>query len=200
MSDLQRLGALLSYAAGGFLEVNAIGTSAWMRAPKAYRLLPPLEHLLWEREPQIMVVPLARAGRYLERVPSPLLWAHTVTAAQAQALRNFRPAPAVTIREGSRYTAFWALSYALRREGTLRANRRIAKRLGTPYKSCDTNFGFYLPGAILREGRGRSTPVELVRYEPELHDVREVVGRLPDPMSDEDRQELIAARKARASS
>jgi hypothetical protein len=148
-----------------------------MRAGKAYRLLPPLEHLLWEREPQVTAVPLARPGRYLERVPSALLWARTVSGKQAQALRNFRPAPAVVIREGSRYTAFWALSHALSRDGTLRGNRRIAKRLGTPYTACDTAFAFSLPGAVLREGRGRSTPVELVRYEPEILEPLAIVGR-----------------------
>lgn len=199
MSDLQRVGALLSLHGAGVLEVNAVGTNAWMRAARAYRLLPPLERLLWEREPQIMAVPLRRAGRYLERVPSALLWARTQSAAQAAALRSFRPAPAVVIRTGSRYTAFWALEYPLTRDGTLRANRRIAKRLGTPYTSCDVNLSFFLPGAVLRLGRGRPVPVEMPRYEPELHDVRAIVGHLKDPMSDEERAELIARRREQAS-
>jgi hypothetical protein len=198
LSDLERVGSLLSLHGAGVLEVNAIGTTAWMRACKAYRLLPPLEHLLWEREPQIMAVPLRRAGRYLERVPSALIWARTRSSRQAAALRNFRPMPDVVIREGIGYTAFWALTDALTRDGTLRANRRLAKRLGTPYTACDTNMGFHLPGAVLRTARGRPVPVELVRFEPAVHAILEVVGRLPDPPSEEQIAEARARRRERA--
>lgn len=200
MSDLTRVGSLLSLHGAGVLEVNAIGANVWMRAARAYRLLPPLEHLLWEREPQIMAVPLRRAGRYLERVPSSLIWARTRTSRQAAALRSFRPMPDVVIREGIGYTAFWALTDALTRDGTLRANRRLAKRLGTPYTACDTSMAFYLPGAVLRSGRGRPVPVELVRYEPAVHNVLEIVGRLQDPPSEEQIAEARARRKDREKS
>jgi hypothetical protein len=200
VSDLQRLGALLSYHGAGVLEVTAIGTSAWMRARKAYRLLPPLERLLWEREPQIMAVPLVRAGRYLERVPSALLWAHTRTQRQEAALRSFRPAPALVIRTGVEQVAFWALSYPLTRDGTLRANKRIAKRLGTPYTSCDVNFAFTLPGTVLRSGRGRPVPVEITRYEPEILEPLAIIGKLKDALTDEERAEIIARRKEQARS
>jgi hypothetical protein len=186
VSDLQKLGQLLSLQGLGFLEVTAIGGSYWMRAGKAHRLLPPLEHLTWEREPLVNVVPLAKPGKYLERVPSSILWVRTETGKAASKLRSFRPAPHVVIREGAsvRYVAFWALSDPLEDEWLGRANRRIAHALGAPKKHCGDTFAFHLPGTIMRAGRSRPVPVELVRFEPGVLSARQVVGRLreaPDP-------------------
>ena len=186
MSDLRKLGQLLALQGAGVLEVTAIGGSYWMRASRAHRLLPPLEHLCWEREPLVNVLPCRRAGRYLERVPSSLLWVRTESGRAASRLRSFRPAPTVVIREGAsvRYVAFWALSDPLEGDWLDRANRRLAHALDCPKKHASTAFTFQLPGTILRAGRSRPLPVELVRYEPEVLSAREVVGRLreaPDP-------------------
>lgn len=202
MSDLAKIGDLLSLHGAGVLEVNYVGGSAWMRSARAYRLLPPLEHLLWEREPRVMAVPLRRAGRHLERVDSSLLWVRTTSGAAASKLRSFRPAPDVMIREGSdaNYVAFWALSTPLDYEWLERANRRLAKHFNAGgYAQAAVDFTFFLPGTIIRHGRGRSTPVELVKWAvPErLHTAREVVGRLKDPPTDEEKREFAAKAKER---
>lgn len=202
MSDLARIGNLLSLHGDGVLEVNYVGGSAWMRAARAYRLLPPLEPLLWEREPRMMAMPLRRAGRYLERVDSSLLWARTHSGAAATRLRNFRPAPDVVIREGGsvRYVAFWALSEPLSRDLTERAGARLAKYLNAgQYADAAADFSFFLPGAVVRHGRGRPVPVELVKFEvpDKLHTAREVVGKLKDPPTEEEKRELMQKAKER---
>lgn len=199
MSDLQRIGSLLALQGAGVLEVQAIGGTYWMRAARAYRLLPPLEQLCWEREPLVNAVPFARAGRYLERVPSSLLWARTRSHAAAAKLRQFKVLPDVVLREGAttRYVAFWALEAPLSAEATLKANRRLAKWLNNgTYADAAADFSFYLPGTIVRQGR-RPLPVELVRFEPALHTARDVVGRLKDPPTDEQKREFADRAKAR---
>ena len=200
MSDLRKIGDLLTLQGAGVLECNHVGGSAWLRACKAYRLVPPLEHLLWEREPMIGVLPLRRAGHYLERVPSSLLWARTHSGAAAAKLRQFRPLPDVVLREGGsvRYVAFWALQEPLSPDLTEQANRRLAKYLNAgQYADAAADFQFFLPGAVVRHGRGRPVPVELTRFEPALHTAREVVGRLKDPPTDEEKRELAVRAKER---
>lgn len=202
MSDLRKIGDLLSLHAGGALEVEHVGGSAWMRATRAYRLLPPLEPLCWEREPMVNAVPLRRAGHYLERVPSALLWARTSSGGAATKLRAFKPAPDVVIREGAtvRYVAFWALQEPLSIDWTERANKRLAKWFnGGEYATAAIDFRFYLPGTIVRLGRGRPLPVEMVKWEvpAQLHRARDVVGRLKDPPTDEQKRELAEKAKAR---
>ena len=199
MSDLAKLGSLLALHGAGVLEVQAIGGSTWLRAARAYRTLPPLESLCWEREPMINAVPLKRAGRYLERVPSSLIWVRTRSRAAAGALRLFKPHPDVVLREGSdaRYIAFWALSEPLERDWLERATKRLAKHFnGGNYADAADSFAFYLPGTVIRHGR-RPAPVELVRFEPALHAARDVVGRLKDPPTDEERREMRDRAKAR---
>lgn len=182
-SDLRKIGALLSYHGAGSLEVTAIGGSYWMRARKAYRLLPPLEHLCWEREPLVQALPVVRAGKYLERVPSALLWAATGSGGAVSRLRTFRPLPSVVIREGvtTRYVAFWALEEPP--ADLEHALRKIGHHLGGPnkYAGAKQSFTFHLPGTILRAGRQRPLPVELVRYEPEIVTAAQVLGRLREP-------------------
>lgn len=185
--DLQRIANLLSLQGIGTFTVNAVGTDVLLTARFLRRTLPALEHLVWEREPVIDVVPTRHAAKYLERVPSSILWVRTDTGKEAAKLRNFRPRPAVVIREGasSRYVAFWALLDPLPDLDWLeRANRRLAHHLGTKKKYAKDSFTFSLPGAVLREGRSRPVPVELVRFEPEVLRARDVVGKLrdaPDP-------------------
>lgn len=202
MSDLGKIGDLLALHGAGVLEVNYVGGSAWMRAARAYRLLPPLEQLCWEREPMVTAMPLRRAGRYLERVDSSLLWVRTTSGAAAGKLRSFRPAPDVLLREGSdaRYVGFWALERPLDREWLERANARLAKFFNAGnYGDAKADFSFYLPGAIIRHGRARSTPVELVRFEvpDKLHTAREVVGKLKDPPTEEEKLEYARRAKDR---
>jgi len=187
VSDLSKVASLLALQGReGFFEVNAINGSTWLTARNLRRCLPPLESLTWELEPQINAVALKRAGRYLERLPSSLLWVRTETGKSASRLRTFHPRPHLVIREGStvRYVAFWALEDPLSGEWLDRANRRIAHHLAAPKKHCGDGFRFVLPGTILRADRARPLPVELVSYEPGLVTAREVVGRLreaPDP-------------------
>lgn len=200
MSDLSKLGQLLALHGAGVLEVNAVGGSHWMRAARAHRLLPPLERLCWEREPMVNVLPFRRAGHYLERVDSSVLWARTHSGAAAAKLRQFRVLPDVVIREGgtNRYVAFWALVDPLAPDLCERANRRLAKYLNAgQYADAAADFTFYLPGTVVRLGRGRPLPVELTRYEPAVHSAREVVGHLKDPPTDEERRELAERAKAR---
>lgn len=186
MSDLRRIADLLALQGQGVFVVEAVGETVWLTARFLRRTLPTLERLLWEREPTINVVPYARAGHYLERVPSSLLWVRTESGESASRLRMFKPAPAVVIREGAtnRYVAFWALEKPLTPGWLDIANQRLRYALHAPRKHASDGFRVVLPGAVLRQGRGRSLPVELVRYEPELLPARAIVGRLrdaPDP-------------------
>lgn len=200
VSDLAKVGSLLALHGAGVLEVAYVGGSAWFRAAAAHRLLPPLEHLCWEREPVCGVVPLKRAGRYLERVPSSVIWVRTSTGAAAAKLRQFKPMPDVVIREGGsvRYVAFWALAEPLSGEWTEKATRRLAKHFnGGRYADAELGFSFYLPGTVVRLGRGRPLPVELVRFEAAVHRAGDVVGRMKDPPTDEERRELRDRAKAR---
>jgi hypothetical protein len=152
--------------------VQAIGEERWLLPRNLRRTLPACEHLCWEREPQINVLPMRQLGRHLERVPSSLLWARTGSEAAASRLRSFRPLPTVVVREGAttRYVAFWALADPLEPYALEDALRKIGYALAGPnkYAAAKTAFTFHLPGTILRAGRQRPLPVELVRYEPEI--------------------------------
>lgn len=196
--DLNRIADLLSLQGLGTFVVDAVGAEPWLTARFIRRTLPALEHLLWEREPSITAVPLRKAGSYLERIPSSIVWARTgettqrsKPADQVKRLRNFRPRPHVVLREGgtNRYIAFWALLDPLPdREWLERANKRIAYNLGTVQKHATDAFTFPLPGSVVRTKlvKGERVPcrpyeVELVRFEPAVVQAREVVGRLKDP-------------------
>lgn len=201
--DLNRVADLLSLQGAGVFVVDAVGAQPWLTARFLRRTLPALEYLLWEREPTITAVPLRRAGKWLERVESSIVWARTGEATQrtkpadqVKRLRNFRPRPSVVLREGgtNRYVAFWALLDPLPdREWLERANKRIAYNLGTPQKWSGPEFTFHLPGSVVRTKivkkkdqepervACRPYEVELVRFEPDVVRARDVVGRLKDP-------------------
>jgi hypothetical protein len=186
LSDLAKLGDLLAFQGAGVFDVSAMGESRWLTTRFVRRTLQACEHFVWEREPSVNVLPYRRVGHYLERIPTSILWARTENGKAASLLRSFKPQPHVVLREGStiRYVAMWALSDPLEGDYLDRALRRIAHHLTGPKKHCALDFRFYLPGTILRAGRSRPLPVELVRFEPGVLKPREVVGHLkeaPDP-------------------
>jgi hypothetical protein len=201
LNDLAKIGSLLSLQGAGVFEVNHRGGAEWLSAAHAYRLLPQLERLCWEGEPQINAVPLRAKGHYLDRFPSSIIWVRTSTKKAIASLRQFRPAPDVVLREGAtvRYTAFWALREPLDLDGLERANKRLAKHFQTGYGSSSQDFTFHLPGTVLRTDRRRPIMVSLAKWEiPDpLHDVRDVVGKLKDPPSDLERREMMIAAKER---
>lgn len=191
MSALPKLASLLALHGAGFFEVHSAAGGVTIPTSAITAELPALEYLLWNAEPSVTAVPLEEAGHYLRRVDSALIWARTTTGAAAAKLRRFKPAPSLVLRDGGgvHYTAFWALSEPLSEEWTVRANKRLAKYLGTPYGDCAIDYSFFLPGTVVRLGRRRPLPIQLVRYAVELHPAREVVGRLPDPPTDEEKRE-----------
>lgn len=195
--DLAKVADLLSLNALGVYEVNTVGGEISLLPRFLHRTLPGLEHLTWEREPTVNVVPLRNQ---VERfyADSAILWARTESGEAASKLRTFKPLPDVVVREGGsvRYVAFWALSDVLRPYEVEDANKRLAKYLnGGKYATAGVDFRFYLPGTILRVGRkrGHELPVELVRFEPAVHSREDVVGRLPDPPTDEQKREWYEA-------
>lgn len=203
--DLAKIADLLSLNALGVLQVDAIGFSAMLAPRFLRRTLPDLEPLCWEREPSISVVPRKSTDHDLH-APSSIIWARTESGPAAAKLRAFRPLPDVVVREGStvRYVAFWALLDGLVAYQVEDANKRLAKFLNNgSYATAAADFTFHLPGTIVRVGRrrGHELPVELVRFEPAVHTLEAVVGRLPDPPTDIEKRELFEAaleRKAMA--
>lgn len=182
-SDLAKLGALLAYSGRGYLSVRLKDEPArWLLAERAVTVLPALEGLLWEAQPDVNAIPYLEIGSHLHHVRGNLLWARTDTGKAAEKLRRFKPRPHVVLREGtsSRYVAFWALDRVLDYDDQERFNKRIAHWLGTPKKWSSPGFRFALPGSIVREGRKRPVPVQLARYVPGILEPLQVVGRLRD--------------------
>lgn len=126
-----------------------------------------------------------------------VLWARVEGDKQRKALDRFRPVPPVVVQEGAstRAVAFWPLDRALGWEWIVRANKRIAHRLGTPKKWADPDeFLFPAPGSCLRAGRSRPLPVVMTRLEPVHFTARQVVGRLKDAPDPNAWREQLEAR------
>lgn len=192
MTALPNLAALLALHGAGHFEVHSAAGQVSIPTAEIIETLPALGHLLWTAEPSIMAVPLEEAGHYLRRVDSALIWARTASGPAAERLRRFRPVPSLVLREGAsvRYTAFWALSEPLSEEWTVRANKRLTKYLNAGgYGDAAIDFTFFLPGSVLRLGRRQPLPIQLAHYAVELYTARQVVGRLPDPPTDEEKRE-----------
>lgn len=194
MKDLEKLAALLALQDTGYFEVQSALGIERVRADNVQVLLPELKQLLWVHEPSINVVPLVKPGEYLARVPSALIWARTQSGPAAERLRRFRPRPALVLRDGAsvRYTAFWALEEALSYEHAERANKRLARFFNAGgYGDAAIGFSFWLPGTMLRLGRRQTLPIRLVHYELRTCTAREVVGRLKDPPTDEEKRAIF---------
>lgn len=117
-----------------------------------------------------------------------VLWVRTESKREVVALERFKPAPSLIVREGStcRMVALWQLQNALTYEWVLRANKRLAHRLGCAKKWAELEFAFPAPGSCLRAGRSRPVAVRVERFEPVVYAPRQVVGGLreaPDPRS-----------------
>lgn len=150
-----------------------------------------------ERFSEEITLSLPRRRRGLQFVDrATVLWAVVEGKAQAAALERFKPVPSLVLREGgsSRRTAVWMLNRAVPHEAVVRANRRIAHRLGAAKKHADPDeLRLPAPGTCLRVGRSRPVPVVVERLEPVWWTVREVVGHLRDaPDADAWRQRAVA--------
>lgn len=155
-----------------------------------------LERMSVDREVRVSVG--ARAERGCEFGDwSRVLWARVESKKDAAELARFRPAPTLLLREGSthRMVALWSLWRPLPHEWIVRANRRIAHRLGAPKKWADPQFSFPVPGSCLRVDRQRPVPVHVERFEPVVFRPREVVGALreaPNPRAWREREAAAA--------
>ena len=111
------------------------------------------------------------------------LWVRTESKAQKAALKAFRPAPTVVLQEGAtcRLVALWALAEPLGHDWVLRANKRLAHRLGSPKKHAALEFEFPAPGSCLRHGRQRPVLIrDWVNPGLPIYRPRDVVARLRD--------------------
>jgi hypothetical protein len=125
-----------------------------------------------------------------------VLWCRVESRKQADALRRFRPSPTLVVREGEscRMTALWSLRRPLAYEWLLRANKRIAHRLGAAKKWAEPEFTFPAPGSCLRAGRSRPVPVRVEFWQPcAIFTAREVVGHLRDAPNPDAWREAAAA-------
>lgn len=112
-----------------------------------------------------------------------VLWARCETKDAVKRLGWFKPRPTLVLREGStsRYVALWELENALAYEWLVRANKRIAHKLGSAKKWAEAEFTFSAPGSCLRAGRSRPVPVHVESFEPlAVYRPRDVVGRLKE--------------------
>lgn len=125
----------------------------------------------------ISAVPRIHDGDSLSLDFASVLWARLEAGKPADVLRRFPVSPTLVLREGRtvRRTALWALSRPLDYDWTVRANRRIAHRLGTRKKDGEPGAFIPVPGSVADghrvwvEHRGEGF------YEP-----AQVVGQLPD--------------------
>lgn len=120
-----------------------------------------------------------------------VLWAVLESAKDAQALKAFRPAPTLVLREGLtvRRVALWWLwsDLALDDGWGIRANKRIAHKLGTKKKWAEFTFTLRPPGTILRKGRAKPVVVHVEHRDDEaVYEPRAIVARLKDPPAPRD--------------
>lgn len=113
-----------------------------------------------------------------------VLWAQLDNGRQAKALEAFRPEPTMVLREGTsvRRVALWALwgDKPLDDDWGIRANKRIAHKLGTKKKHAEFTFTFRPPGTVLRKGREKPLLVSVEHRSEAIYSAREVVGALQE--------------------
>jgi hypothetical protein len=108
------------------------------------------------------------------------LWCDCDTATAVHALRRFRPLPAIVVATSpGRMQAFWPLRRPIAPAWARRANRRIARALGSDMAATD-------PARILRaigsfnQKHDPPTAVAPLRLELDVFDAGQVTGKLPD--------------------
>jgi hypothetical protein len=110
-----------------------------------------------------------------------VLWADCDGEAAVEALRAFRPLPAIVVASGSggNVHAYWPLFRAIAPEEAEEANRRIAAALGADARSIDAARILRPPGSMNHKGEGPPTPVEIRRLRVDAFELEHVVGDLP---------------------
>jgi hypothetical protein len=108
------------------------------------------------------------------------LWCDSDTDEAVEALRRFRPTPAIVVATSpGRVQAYWPLKRPVSPTWARRANRRIATALGSDLAATD-------PARILRavgsynHKHSPPTPVVALRVELDVFDAGKVAGKLPD--------------------
>jgi hypothetical protein len=127
------------------------------------------------QEAMIGLVPRRPGGGFNE---ANCLWARLESTKNANALRRFRPAPTLVLREGRsiKRTAIWSLSTPLDLVWLERANARLSYRLGTKLKHGDVGAMFHAPASPLSGGKETwAEHISDASYSP-----REIVGMLRD--------------------
>jgi len=140
-------------------------------------------------ESMIGLVPRRTGGGY---EPTSCVWARLESTKHAQALRRFRPAPTLVLREGKsvKRTAIWGLTQPLDVIWLERANSRISYALGTKLKAGAPHAMVFAPGSRLSSGQ----PTWAEHVSDGCFTPREVVGRLRDrPAPNQDWRERAAA-------
>jgi hypothetical protein len=120
------------------------------------------------------------------------LWTDCDSVAAVQALRRFKPLPSIVTRTSpGRMQALWPLRAPVAPEWARRANRRIAHALGADMAATD--------GARVIRGIGTfnhkhnpPAPVTCARAELDVHELREIIGSLPDAPGDAPRRPPLA--------
>lgn len=141
-----------------------------------------VEVLSEDRDVTIAAAPRRRPG-FGSSDLARCLWARVDSKRQQDALRAFRPSPTLVMQEGetTRLVALWALDRPLGYEWLIRANKRIAHRLGAAKKWSAPEFSFPAPGSCLRTDRVRPVLVHVEFFDSGgLFRPRDVVAGLKD--------------------
>ncbi len=109
------------------------------------------------------------------------LWADCDSAEAVKRLRAFRPLPSIVVRSGTdgHLHAWWPLSRSIAAPHAVRANRRLALKLGADRAATDA-ARILRPIASLNHKSDPPRLVECVRLELDVFTVGEVVGELAD--------------------
>lgn len=97
-----------------------------------------------------------------------------------EALEAFQPAAAVIVQSGRGAHDYWPLRRPLGPEWAVRANRRLAQRLGADLRACDA-ARILRPAGTLNFKTNPPKPVECVRLLVAAYNPADVVGALSDP-------------------
>ncbi len=104
-------------------------------------------------------------------------WADCDSEEASERLRRFRPRPSLVIQSSpGRHHAYWQLNGSLTTEAADRANRRLAKALGSDRVTDASRV--LRPACTFNHKRG--TPVECVRLTLDAFMLSDVVGGLED--------------------
>ena len=127
------------------------------------------------QEAMIGLVPRRPGGGFNE---ASCLWARLESTKEANALRRFRPAPTLVLREGRsvKRTVIWSLSTPLNLVWVEKANSRLSYRLGSKKRHGDIGFMTHAPTSPL--STGKQTWAE--HMSDASYTAKQVVGMLRD--------------------